>query len=160
MNVRLLACLVVTATVAGVLAPSVSSRPLSVVAAFYTPGHAVECIVPDNLDPALDHLPRPFAPGPLFCWTPNDGFNLGMSHNGRVRRHPTMVKGAPTTKYVTDWATRVGQLRFGQDWVWSVDRRGFGTVFYTCKSRSTGLTCTNRAGHGWWLGRFKGYRIF
>ncbi len=30
----------------------------------------------------------------------------------------------------------------------------------TCSSRSNGLTCKNGIGHGWWLGRCKGYRIF
>jgi hypothetical protein len=31
---------------------------------------------------------------------------------------------------------------------------------FRCTSRATGLTCVNRAGHGWWLGRFKGYWVF
>ncbi|MGZ6285275.1 MAG: DUF6636 domain-containing protein [Ktedonobacterales bacterium] len=29
-----------------------------------------------------------------------------------------------------------------------------------CRSRSTGLTCVNQRGHGWWLGRYVGYRLF
>jgi len=61
---------------------------------------------------------------------------------------------------VSDWASRFGVLRFGQNWTWSFDRRGFGTLYYSCSSRTNGLTCNNQAGHGWWLGRFKGYRIF
>jgi hypothetical protein len=43
-------------------------------------------------------------------------------------------------------------LRFGQSW----SLRGY----WTCTSHSSGLTCSNRAHHGWWLGRYKGYRIF
>jgi hypothetical protein len=47
-------------------------------------------------------------------------------------------------------------LRFGNRWTeWQALR-----LQYTCTSLRTGLTCKNRSGHGWWLGRYKGYRIF
>jgi len=42
-------------------------------------------------------------------------------------------------------------LNFGRRW------RAAG---FACTSRTTGLTCVNRVGHGWWLGRYKGYRLF
>jgi hypothetical protein len=45
------------------------------------------------------------------------------------------------------------ELRFGGHW----HIRGLG---FWCISRRTGLTCVNRAGHGWWLGRVRGYRLF
>jgi hypothetical protein len=32
--------------------------------------------------------------------------------------------------------------------------------YLTCVSRATGLTCTNKTGHGWWLGRARGARLF
>jgi len=35
--------------------------------------------------------------------------------------------------------------------------RGLG---FWCTSRRTGLLCWNRVGHGWWLGRYRGYRTF
>ena len=41
-------------------------------------------------------------------------------------------------------------LRYGRTW-----RNGA----YTCRSRLTGLTCTNRAGHGLFLSRVS-YRAF
>jgi hypothetical protein len=31
---------------------------------------------------------------------------------------------------------------------------------FVCNSRSSGLTCQNARGHGWWLGRYVGYRVF
>lgn len=49
-----------------------------------------------------------------------------------------------------------GLLRFGYRWTeWQALK-----LDYTCLSQRTGLTCKNRTGHGWWLGRFRGYRIF
>ena len=45
------------------------------------------------------------------------------------------------------------ELRFGGHW----HVRGLG---FWCTSRRTGLTCWNSAGHGWWLGRGRGYRLF
>jgi hypothetical protein len=38
--------------------------------------------------------------------------------------------------------------------------RGRATKGYDRLARGLCLTCTNRAGHGWWLGRYKGYRLF
>jgi hypothetical protein len=82
-----------------------------------------------------------------------------MAFNGRVRR-TSLARLGMTAGYVSEWARRFGQLKFGADWTCCFDRRGFGAAYYTCMSRSNGLTCKNRSGHGWWLGRFKGYRIF
>jgi hypothetical protein len=57
-----------------------------------------------------------------------------------------------------------GVLRFGQQWWWKESESGFGTaprgLFYWCFNRTTGLTCTNRAGHGFWLGRQRGVWLF
>lgn len=46
---------------------------------------------------------------------------------------------------------------FGQHWNFRIAYVG---ELYHCASRSTGLTCSNQVGHGWWLGRYRGYRIF
>jgi hypothetical protein len=84
------------------------------------------------------------SPHALICWTPKDGFTLDMG-----------ARGFPRKRYVRanrgfhDYVGRT--LRFGRRWA--------GAGFY-CVSRRTGLTCTNRAGHGWWLGRYRGYRLF
>jgi hypothetical protein len=49
-----------------------------------------------------------------------------------------------------------GLLRFGYRWTeWQALK-----AEYTCFSRRSGLTCRIRSGQGWWLGRYKGYRVF
>jgi hypothetical protein len=131
-----------------------SDAHASAIAAFYTPGRAAECILPENFGEGA----KPSF-GPLLCWTPNDGFAVEMSYDGRVRRTSLDARGM-SPGYVRTWARMMGMLDFGKDWTWSFNARGFGTLYYRCSSRTSGLTCTNRAGHGWWLGRFKGYRIF
>ncbi len=94
----------------------------------------------------------------LICWTPNDGFTVTM----RPRAHPK-------ARYVANNAGSGGfavrTLRFGQSWWGDATRSGIGSgagrdVLFRCVSRRTGLTCTSKAGHGWWLGRYHGYRIF
>jgi hypothetical protein len=104
------------------------------VAAFATPGRAAYCGVSEGEPPIS-----------LICWTPNDGFTVSMLRVGRASKEYYR----PNKGY-HDVVGRI--LRFGQ-W-WGV--RGY----WSCVSRSTGLTCKNRAGHGWWLGRYKGYRMF
>lgn len=130
-----------------------SEARASAASAFFTPGRAVECLLPVNFAEGAT------TPWRLMCWTPNDGFTVEMSYNGRVRR-TSLARLGVTSAYVSDWARRFGLLRFGSDWTCCFDRRGFGTLYYTCSSRTSGLTCKNQAGHGWWLGRFRGYRIF
>jgi hypothetical protein len=81
----------------------------------------------------------------IGCWTPNDGFVVRMSNTGPVlpKEYVPVLRGhTPKTHRV---------LRFGQ---------GIGMRGITCHSRGSGLTCRNRSGHGWWLGRFVGYRNF
>lgn len=102
-------------------------------ASFRTPGRAAYCGLSEGEGPAV-----------LLCWTPNDGFGIWM----RVHSRPRHDYNKNDRGFYDDSA-RV--LRFGQTWI----KLGF-----RCTSRSTGLTCTNRAGHGWWLGRYKGYRVF
>lgn len=101
-------------------------------AEFRTPGEAAYCGRGDGADIRL------------VCWTPNDGFTVTMG----VRAKPRKMYLQGNRGYVQNQA-RV--LRFGRTW------RGGSFV---CRSRSSGLTCTNRRGHGWWLGRYVGYRLF
>src|SRR4051812_1129352 len=79
-------------------------------ATFATPGDAVYC----------NYY------GPLYCWTPNDGFSVYMTSYGRV----TKPYARENRNYVDDFAP---VLRFGHRW-----RDGRGR--FTCVSRSTGLT--------------------
>ena len=80
----------------------------------------------------------------LICWTPNDGFTVHMTKRGRA--HKSYRKDH--RGYVDNLAP---VLRFGQ-------KKRLGG--FVCKSRASGLTCTNRRGHGWRLGRYVGYRLF
>jgi hypothetical protein len=120
--------IIITVTMASLAGASVAQAQAE--ATFGTPGDAVYC----------NYY------GPLYCWTPNDGFSVYMTSYGRV--HKTYSRA--NRDYVDDFAPL---LRFGHSWR---DRHGR----FVCKSRSTGLTCTNARGHGWWLGRYVGYRVF
>lgn len=98
---------------------------------FVTPGLAAYCTTDE------------YTGSHLVCWTPNDGFTTHMTSYGR------------STKWYDvdnrDYYTHARVLRFGRTWI------GNG---FACTSRSSGLTCVNRRGHGWWLGRYVGYRMF
>jgi hypothetical protein len=103
------------------------------VADFKTPGGAAYC--------GITHGEAPYG---LICWTPNDGFTVSM----RARSRAYKEYHRPNRGY----HDVVGQtLGFGQKWA---------SVGFRCVSRRTGLTCINRVGHGWWLGRYRGYRLF
>ena len=79
-----------------------------------------------------------------YCWTPNDGFTVTMGARDRPTKgylefnRGSYPRGYPTLRY--GWTWREGRMR--------------------CTSRRSGLTCTNASGHGWWLGRYVGYRLF
>ena len=106
----------------------------SAYAAFSTPGRAAYCGITEG--------PAPLS---LICWTPSDGLTLNMLATGRAQaRYYRPNKG-----YYDDFAP---VLAFGHSWE--------AKLMFTCRSTATGLTCTNQQGHGWWLGRSKGYRIF
>ena len=85
-----------------------------------------------------------FYEGSIYCWTPNDGFTVQMTYRGR-----------PTKRYYDSNAGRKPSgyplLRYGKT-------KRYGKL--RCTSRRTGLTCKNANDHGWWLGRYRGYRLF
>jgi hypothetical protein len=127
----------VTSAVVPTLAAATAlvSVPAAVAAAsFVTPGRAAYCSVSHGEPP--HHL---------ICWTPNDGFTVAMYRFGRSHKNYS-----PSNRGWHELAGRV--LRFGE--TWSLPG------YWRCVSRRTGLRCTNRAGHGWWLGRYRGYRLF
>lgn len=114
----------------------------SAISAFHTPGWAAECYVPAPTEGPVHWS--------LTCVTPNDGFTITIGAHGRpsfqYNRHAKGYRDAFAAKRL---------LRFGQHWNFKVRQE----IFH-CVSRRTGLTCWNRARHGWWLGRYHGYRIF
>lgn len=133
------------------LAPQVSGSHS--IASFYTPEKAAYC----NLiaDITGENYFTPF----LLCWTPNDGFTATLRASGK----PTTAYDKRNKWYYPPRSIR--RLRFGQSWWANADAfegtgAGRGDVLFRCQSRSSGLTCENRAGHGFWFGRFRGYRIF
>ena len=110
---------------------------------FHTPGRAAFCDYSPRGEPVEGNVPNPRTD--FYCWTPNDGFYVDMHASGHVFGHDyeDQLQGAyPPTDQV---------LGFGERW----SQTGFG-----CVSRRSGLTCRNDARHGWWLGRFRGYRVF
>jgi hypothetical protein len=128
--VALLACLIPIGA---------SATENSALSAFHTPGWAVQCYVVGEE-----------APPSLICSTPNDGFNIAMGATSRSRH-----SYSPQEKGYHDYFASRRTLGFGRSWSF-----GQAPVPFKCTSRATGLTCANRAGHGWWLGRFRGYRTF
>jgi hypothetical protein len=121
--------------VVALLAASALGWPVSAwaSAAFRTPARAAYCGATEGEGPIA-----------LICWTPNDGFTIGMGVHGR----PEFSYDRRNRGYHESVRT----LRFGQTWRMR--------AWWRCTSRRTGLTCVNRDGHGWWLGRFRGYRVF
>lgn len=135
------------------------TRPSDVIAMrfFVTPGKAAYCYLGFNMAPE-----NPI----LGCWTPNDGFDASVAYDttrgyaGYGDRE--IFKGHTPSGYKV--------LRFGKTFRWrclDVDASFAtdcsphrGTVVFTCTSRRTGLTCRNRDGQGFWLGRYRGHRVF
>jgi hypothetical protein len=110
----------------------------------------------------LDTL-EPSRPG-ILCWTPRDGLLVSI-HHGEHRGdygYQAHVKGLRPSGYAV--------LPLGHDFVWrcgSVDaffaercstKRGL--PIFRCASRRSGLTCRNRAGHGFWVGRNGNFSVF
>jgi hypothetical protein len=100
---------------------------------FKQPGGGVYCALGRAENPTLQ------------CWRAKTGLTLAMTGRGRAsyetlrRNRNTYMDSAPP-------------LRVGHTW------RFQGT--FTCKMAAAGLPCKNRSGHGWFLGRTAGYRIY
>ena len=111
-----------------------------------TPSHNITCAVtPGALHCDIAQAAyraglqkRCIAPPTGLDW---HGFELTPTGKGAITCSGGVLVMGPV-RYVT--------LRYGRTW-----RNGV----YTCRSRITGLTCTNRAGHGLFLSRAS-YRTF
>jgi hypothetical protein len=103
-------------------------------ASFRTPHRDVYCGVSEG-EPPIG----------LICWRPRTGLDVGMLAHGRAthginRRDRGLYQDlAPVLRYGHTWRER---------------------NLFRCTSGRNGLTCRNRAGHGWFIARTKGYRIF
>ena len=121
-----------------VLTVTVLARPTAAEAtplsAFHTPQWAVACFV---TAPAEGRL----AAGSLVCVRPRDGFTITITARGDPKlRYQRWARG------FRDPFTAARLLRFDQHWA--------VRPFWHCASRGTGVTCWNKVGHGWRLGRF------
>lgn len=136
---RTCAAVVVTAAVTLILAGGALAVP-----DFQTPGKAFYCEVPER----FTHL---------VCWRSRNGFTVYLYPR---RGTKTAWNGALKGTYMV--AGHV--LPFGQQWWWKKWESGIGSaprgLFYWCFNRTTGLTCANRVGHGFWLGRYRGVWLF
>src|SRR2546423_15230218 len=92
------------------------------------PYTSVECGIKSGLKPA---------PKPIHCTAgdPNDK-RVGMRATGRAT--PVLCAGDPGP-FLPELQAKASVLRYGTS-------KRFGGI--TCISRTTGLTCTNRSGHG------------
>jgi hypothetical protein len=131
---------------------------------FKTPGNAAYCSLTSvSLE---DYGPR------LFCWTPNDGWGIDIAWKER-RARPDDYSGPPhfvhDYGFLKNWKPQALLLPFGDTWILRCARisdgatcssgRQIGRIAFRCWSKSTGLTCTNAVGHGFWIGRYRGYRL-
>lgn len=151
-GIGLLAC-AATAVLAAAGSSPASTKHFE--ANFHTPGRLAYCYLRGPFEYERDFPPY------LACWAPRDGASAAMTARGRPK-HSEQSKDYPKgDKGYYPFAIRT--LRFGQRWwgiTWGRDGTGSGrrTVNFRCTSRSTGLTCENRAGHGFWFGRPRGFR--
>lgn len=112
------------------------SAQASALSAFHTPGWHAQCFVTGEESPPT-----------LTCWRTGDGLLFRMGASGRVVNE---VDG--DFKRYFDPFTATRRLGFGRYWT-------FASRF-TCASKPDGLTCWNRSGRGFRLGRPWGWRIF
>jgi len=120
------------ATLAAVVAALALPGVASAYASFRAPGATVYCELGE------------VKPVTLVCWRAKDGRSIGMLPTGRALVNPdTNTRGLRHD--------RAPILAFGKAW-----RSGA----YRCTSQPAGVTCRNRSGHGWSLGRFRGHRLF
>ena len=124
--------LIALAVCASAVAVPSSSQALGKYPGFHTPKRAVFCRYA---------ISRPLG---LTCWRPRDGYTVAMHVYGKpitgfqyVNRH-AYEDAAPTLPYGKMWGS-------------------FQVI--GCKSTQNGLTCKNRRGHGWTIGKVS-HRVF
>jgi hypothetical protein len=156
--VRVILAALLAAPVAGAATyPGVKPRP-----AFATPAQAAYC--------AVEQAGLEDSRAEIRCWNPRNGLWLTITWNGTRAE-----KGAATTfPHIAHGLTKLQGYRpaapvlgYGRRWRLRCAKpgdvatcRGRGVVAFTCTSARTGLTCRNATGHGFWLGRLRGSRVF
>jgi hypothetical protein len=102
---------------------------------------------------------------PAYCCPALVGGSVSPRHR-RYRTPPRIVHGIGVLR---GYVPRARVLPLGSRWVYRCEkpniRRTCGSdrsraTIYACVSRRTGLICVNSKRHGFWIGRFRGYRLF
>ena len=107
----------------------------SAIADLSTPDRALYCGISEGEPPIR-----------LICWRAKDGYTVSMTRLSR----PTGRLYQPNRGNHDRLVGR--KLQFGQPW--SIAKS------WTCISYRGGMTCVNRAGHGWSLGTKAGAKLF
>jgi len=142
-----------------------SSHPsLSV---FFTPGRTATCTF-HGYRVAFGDTPSLVCDG--WQWQQRVRVTVTLSARGKprlLRRNPYSVSLGEGSFYIPPGTVRGPRWRFGfgEEW-WGNEggeegtRGSRGRVLFRCNSRYSGLTCRSSSGHGFWLGRTHGYRVF
>jgi hypothetical protein len=143
---RIYAAVVVAAVAAVVLAGEALAVP-----AFQTPRKTIYCEVAEAFERPPGYVPH------LVCWRSRNGFTVYLyPRRGAEIAWNRALKGTYMVAGLV--------LRFGQQWWWTKWESGIGSaprgLYYWCFNRTTGLTCADRFGHGFWLGRTRGFWLF
>jgi hypothetical protein len=143
---RFCATVFVTSAAALVLAGQALAVP-----DFQTPRKTFYCEVAEAFERPPGYVPH------LVCWRSRNGFTIYLYPSGGTKT--AWVAALKGTYMVAGHV-----LRSGQQWWWKKWESGIGSaprgLFYWCFNRTTGLTCANRVGHGFWLGRYRGVWLF
>ena len=123
----------------GMGAAATSSASAAIVS-FQTPSKRIACIVVDGRSIRCDGPDRRPGPTPRSCDLDYGGA-FAMRQTGRSAR---ICRGD------TALNPRAPVLRYG---------RTFGRFGFTCTSRTSGLTCRNRSGRGWFISLQRSYLI-
>jgi hypothetical protein len=122
---------------------------------FFTTGKLALCKFATDLSGENSFTPY------LNCWRPRDGFTVTLESTGRPLFGTRKENKGPTeTVLLPRWLLRFGETWWGNRGAEQGKGSGRGRVLYRCTSRTSGLMCSSISGHGFWLGRTRGHRIF
>jgi hypothetical protein len=111
---------------------------------FKTPGEAAYC--------RMEFSQKQLAA--FRCITPNDGFWVRIGGRLYAPGSPVRVTKGYDPRF-RGYRARVQVIPFGRSWATS------DAEVITCRSRRSGLTCRHpMSGWAFWLGRYRGYRIY
>jgi hypothetical protein len=135
--------LVAGAIVALAFGSSVAAAKSAKFVAFKTPSGNIGCIYSDGPNYLRCDIRSGLKPTPRHPSGCREDYGDSLSMNGTGRAH-LVCHGDTALEPSARVVAYGGSIRVGP---------------FTCKSRTTGLTCTNASGRGWFLSR-ESYRLF